>query len=75
MPMSEQRSIAQKKRCNEMRRYIRKQLQFEPSFVLDEFPKWSIYHGNNFEADDGSWNYGAIENAIAYSEIKRHIGI
>jgi hypothetical protein len=75
MPMSNKQSIAQKNRSDRMRNYIRKQLKFKPSFVLDEFPKWSIYHGDNFEADDGSWNYNAIENAIAYSEIKKHVGI
>ena len=70
--MSLKQSLTNQERADNMRRYIRSQLKYNISFVLDEFPKWSIYHANEDEAADGSWNnYNAIENAIAYSEIKK----
>jgi hypothetical protein len=57
-----------------MRRYIRKQIKLKAWIVLDEYPVWAIGFGDS-EPDDGSWAYSATENAVAYSELKKELGV
>lgn len=71
--MSIKQSVSRQSHLDEFRKIIESYLRNCKYIFVDDYPKWSVYYGEEDEPADGSWSHDAFENAIAYKILKEGI--